>query len=514
VAAKPQVKRSANRQEAGIVILVMAALLYMFSQTVADPDLWGHVRFGLDFWQSGAIARTDPYSYLTQGQLWINHEWLAEAIFASLFTAFGSAGLAIFKTIVSLLIMGALYWRLHRIGAGYTRAGILLLLASLLIVPWLSSVRPQLFTFLLFTLLLLALDTAERGKSVWVWAAPPLIALWVNLHGGFLAGLVLFLVWAITRLGWVIWKERRAQALLARDRLHILLALLVTPLATFVNPYGAKLIGFLLQTATVKRPEIVEWQPTVILSPRGVVFALLVGLALLAVLQNQRERKPAMLAILACTAVMPFSASRHEPLFALAFLGVGAEYVLALSSHWLPDREARPAAGLFLALLGVGAALLVGLSIPRLGRIRLDARVLGYPARAVALLKASDIRANMAVHFGWGEYAIWHLGPQIQVSIDGRRETVYSEEIYAQNLRFMYGVDEWDALLRMHKTELVLISKRMTVFNLMKLLPDWVLVYEDPLCALFARRDSPLAAQIVRTPIPSISYNGNGLLFP
>ena len=32
----------------------------------------------------------------------------------------------------------------------------------------------------------------------------------------------------------------------------------------------------------------------------------------------------------------------------------------------------------------------------------------------------------MTVDFDWGEYVIWHLGPQVRVSVDGRRETVYA----------------------------------------------------------------------------------------
>ena len=37
-------------------------------------------------------------------------------------------------------------------------------------------------------------------------------------------------------------------------------------------------------------------------------------------------------------------------------------------------------------------------------------------------------RGRLITHFDWGEYAIWHFGPALRVSIDGRRETVYSKE--------------------------------------------------------------------------------------
>ena len=43
---------------------------------VADPDLWGHTKFGIDHIQSGRLAKTDPFSYTPAGQEWVNHEWL------------------------------------------------------------------------------------------------------------------------------------------------------------------------------------------------------------------------------------------------------------------------------------------------------------------------------------------------------------------------------------------------------------------------------------------------------
>jgi len=61
-------------------MLVWAVSVLCFSRTSADPDLWGHVRFGQDLWQTGRIVREDIYSYLTGDQVWINDERLSEAI--------------------------------------------------------------------------------------------------------------------------------------------------------------------------------------------------------------------------------------------------------------------------------------------------------------------------------------------------------------------------------------------------------------------------------------------------
>ena len=60
------------------LFLLLVYGLFVFSPLIVDPDLWGHVRFGQDLLETGSIVRADPYSYLTAGQPWINHEWLAE----------------------------------------------------------------------------------------------------------------------------------------------------------------------------------------------------------------------------------------------------------------------------------------------------------------------------------------------------------------------------------------------------------------------------------------------------
>jgi len=100
------------------------------------------------------------------------------------------------------------------------------------------------------------------------------------------------------------------------------------------------------------------------------------------------------------------------------------------------------------------------------------------------------------------------------VSVDGRRETVYSKEIYDKSLAFMFGLDEWDAILTRFDTVLALVSKGFPVFNLMRLKSDWLLLYEDRAVGLFARRRSQVVETIKNTKIPSVPYDGAGLCFP
>jgi hypothetical protein len=71
-----------------VALLVFAGIL-LGEPAVTDPDLYGNLRFGLDNLHAGGVVQVDPYSYLTTGQRWINHEWLSEFFFAVAYTSGG-----------------------------------------------------------------------------------------------------------------------------------------------------------------------------------------------------------------------------------------------------------------------------------------------------------------------------------------------------------------------------------------------------------------------------------------
>src|SRR5262245_1608402 len=101
-------EQTESRSSLGIVVLVLAVGFFMAARAHADPDLWGHVRFGQDLLSSG-IPETDSYSYLTEGYPWINHELFAEILFGALFNGLGVAGLVGLKVGITLATAALLY---------------------------------------------------------------------------------------------------------------------------------------------------------------------------------------------------------------------------------------------------------------------------------------------------------------------------------------------------------------------------------------------------------------------
>jgi len=73
-AAPSPLPRSFRWRLAGLVLLLGFSLL-TFSPLIADPDLWGHLRFGQDLLKTGKIIRPDVYSYLTAGPGSIMSGW-------------------------------------------------------------------------------------------------------------------------------------------------------------------------------------------------------------------------------------------------------------------------------------------------------------------------------------------------------------------------------------------------------------------------------------------------------
>jgi hypothetical protein len=277
---------------------------------------------------------------------------------------------------------------------------------------------------------------------------------------------------------------------------------IATLAATLATPYGTRLIRFLLRTATVPRPEIVEWQPLNVVSTLGVVYVVMVLAALAGFYFSTKRRSPILGFLCTVLALLALSSVRHLPLFSLTIVVFSGEHIGSAWQRLLAQRHGvespkrkTPLAKAFPGILLLSAVALSLASIPHWGCIELDP--LEYPYHAVSMLKSVQNSGNMAVPFNWGEYTLWHLGPSTKVSVDGRRETVYTEDVYRQNLAFTYGTDEWDAVLSKYPTQQALVHTGGPAHNLLSLRPGWLVVYEDDVSSLAVREESPLIRQFL-----------------
>jgi hypothetical protein len=117
---------------------------------------------------------------------------------------------------------------------------------------------------------------------------------------------------------------------------------------------------------------------------------------------------------------------------------------------------------------------------------------------AVAFARANHLRGRMLTFFDWGEYAIWHFSPAVQVSIDGRRETVYSPSQIDRHLR-IYSDRATDAEIQHLDADYVWLPRNLQVVNRFSRL-NWVPIYTGRVSVILARNPSQQFQQVPAGP--------------
>jgi hypothetical protein len=413
-------------------VALWCVLLAAITYTSTDPDLWGNVRFGLDILRDGSVPHTDAYSFTTDRE-WVNHEWLAEVFIGDAFRIGGSAGLILLKLAAvssMLLLLGWVFGR-EGIHSPIVRDAAVAM-TLILTFDQIRYVRPQLFSLAAFAVLLSCLTEAQRGATRALLVLPFLFAVWANLHGGWLVGGGVLALW--TLVAGVFGPRRHALWCAAAGAASLG--------ATLLTPYGVELWTLLRDTVGLDRSDIVEWQPIYALGwqsclPWAATAALgITGLATARRASRLHER----IACVAVLAAASFMVARLQAFFALSvfFLLAPAMGRAYQTVRGRADSTARPPASRLVhaACVGLTAAALL-IAATNVTHLRIDPRWTPEPG-AVGFLNAQPAERRVLIWFDWGGYALWHLSPRMRISMDGRRETVYSLSLRDRHLRFYF----------------------------------------------------------------------------
>ena len=462
-------------------IAVWGAFLVILSFTSADPDLWGHIRFGLDILRDRHVHHVDTYSFASD-RSWVNHEWAAEVLAAVAFRIAGNVGLVVMK----LLLVGAMLLLLDRtlqsedVQSPFARD----LTAGAAILVTLSQahhVRPQLFSLLLFATVLWCLIAAGRGLLRSLYVLPPVFAAWANLHGGWIVGGAVVAIWTMA-----LFAGRKYRAGTA-----CLVAGAVSFLATLMTPYGLTLWRFLYDTVGFDRPEIMEWQPVYATGWLFVVLWLIaLGIMLWGTwLDTRRDGAVQRLAVGISLAVGSFKVLRLVAFFGLASVFLFAPAICLAYERHRSQRETGSVRVLRAGFFAAGSVMtIVALGIVRTNfeQLRLDGASMPEP-QAVTMLAGQSAGGRVLVWFNWGEYAIWHLSPRMQVSIDGRRETVYSDRVQTRHFDFFFDRPGSATLPDDLGADYIWIPRILPAAHRLRSDPHWTTVYEGSQSIIFAR---------------------------
>jgi hypothetical protein len=287
-----------------IAVLLIPAVLGSSKTIFNDGDVSWHIATGRWIVAHHSIPHGDPFSFTWAGKPWVPIEWLAEVFYASAYGLARYGGVAALVTAALIGLHAVVYLNASR----WLRTALLPIIAmDFVLIPMLLA-RPHVLTWPLlafWTWLMLRAREQDRAPPL---IAALLMAVWANMHGGFVFGLAIAGAFALEAL------------VDSADRIRAFRQWLIFGLccaaAVFINGNGVEgVIHPLRFTQLQMLPLIDEWKPAS-LSLTPYFFAVLaITLALIA---WKRPRLPwVRWLLLACLVALGLLQVRHQTVLAI-----------------------------------------------------------------------------------------------------------------------------------------------------------------------------------------------------
>jgi hypothetical protein len=522
-----------------IFVALLGVLVYttLSVRLLGDAGIGWHIRTGQLILATHTIPRVDPFSSTMAGQPWFAWEWLYDTLVGALERVAGFNAVVVFTALTIALTFSWTFRLLLRRSTNLIVAVMLVLLAaSAAMIHFLA--RPHVVSWLFTVAWLWLLESSDKSfddpsaltpqHERAVWVLPPLMLVWVNVHGGFLLGFALLGIywfsaeWECFRSG----SDRFEDALRkirAGKRARDLAAVAgMSALATFVNPYGWRLHAHIYSYLSNRflMDHIDEFQSPNFHGVAQKCFAVLLLLTLLAVAtrKNATSQIRVSEALIVLFAVYSgLYASRNIPVSALLLIlvigprlsnGLQA-FAETLKKRRVASSSTRSSSTSFPArmqaidsrlrghLWPVAAVVLtcwVAFHAGQLGTTRLmDAHFDSkrFPAGAVGYLEAHSLQGPIFAPDSWGGYFIYRLYPQTKVAIDDRHD-FYGEALLKSYLKTMHVEPGWEDFLQQHPVRCIVVPKDSALANILLEAPAWHMIYADKVTTAFTQTPEPI----------------------
>ena len=493
---------------ATVVFVLTAGFLPIF-----DPDFFWHVKIGELIRQTGMLPNSEVFSHTAQGQPWVIQSWVSDVVLAYVWESAGIVGIRLLVagslTVIWLLTYQTVRLYMARMGTAVLLSG----LAVLLIVPALAP-RPTMMTALCLALTLYSLLAFRRsGELWWLLILPPLFVLWPNLHFGYIVGLGLIALFALSdllaRVIPIAHEHREAGTLIARGPALICLLCVA---AIGANPYG---YGVLWETVRMSlqgaASQVLEWRSPSFSDGTGKLFYGAISIFIIARSFARRSIHWLDIVVPLTFIGAALSAVRHIPLMGIVLMPflarafanwesdvfvVAKRAVTGLGSAAARDLGPRAVAIINLAFVACVVVVTVLLA-PAADRHYGEKRVRLQPSGAADFLITHNLSGRLFNTYDGGGYLIYRLYPWQQVFIDGRYNP-YPKQVIEDYFSITDGKPSWFATLQSYGIDIVLCENNSAFRQLMLSRIEFRLVYEDQHYSVLVRdidrfRDLPTA---------------------
>ena len=446
------------------VVFVLAG-----NHLLIDPDTMWQITIGQWIVDHGAVPTTDVYSFTMRGQPWISTQWLAQAAYAEAYALAGWTG----PVVLASACIAATFALLTRYLARHLSESTTLVFvaaALALTVPHLLA-RPHVLALPVMMAWaggLVAAADRRAAPSFWLL---PLMALWANLHGGFVLGLALVVPIALDAVLNADGSQRKALALRWT-------ALAVAAIAvSCVTPYGwnSLLASRKILALGEALPLILEWRPADFSSLGPLEVCLLLGFGL--ALYRGISLPPLRIVLLLGMLHMALSQTRSLETFALLvplFLAAPLTKQIGVA-----DDNAKPTVSPPRMLFAGLAIVLLAGTVAYASVVRFEPHTRGSPVAAVAELK----KLNFSRVFNDYDFGGYLIANGVAPFIDGRTE-LYGEKFFVDH-NAASGLMKPENLFRLldeYRIEATLMRTQSAATKLLDHIDGWQKVYADDIC--------------------------------
>jgi hypothetical protein len=484
----PRLSRLVFSFPAMLIALLLTLVFLLARGGKGDPDIWWHLRNAEYLLNSHHLPRVDMYSFTVAGHPWMNHEWLAEIPYYLAWRAGGLLGIRILEIGLLDLIFLALLYLCYK-ASGNIKAAVLAVCYSLFLATVSFGPRTILFGYLYMVILLILLQQFRlRGRAT-LWAIPPLFCLWINTHGSWLLGMIIFSLTVAAGLLQGSWGQVQAERWTPAQLRALLLTGAASVAALFVNPFGPRLVFYPFDLAYRQKlniSHIAEWVSVDFHNFRGKVVLTLLVLLLLAALLRASRWTLAEVLLLLFGLYCGLTYIRF-----LFLLGILVAPILARILDFVPPYNRQIDKYLLNALLILAMAGGMARFRPRGADIQ-NAVAEDYPAGVLPYLKAHPPSGPLLNFYLWGGYLGWQ-DRSLKVFIDSRVD-IFEYAGVLQDYLDLLAVKKPMDILDKHKICSVLFTPDEPLTYVLEHDPGWKVRYRDATCVLLERVDAAPAA--------------------
>lgn len=467
--------------------LFLFVLLFGSIDNGIDYDFWARLIVGKSYFQTGELFSHDFYSYGTTHKF-IDHEWGSSLLFYLVQNNFGDIGIYLFKSIIIFLSLFLLIQTI-KLNNKNVKLNFLFFFFAIQSISYslFATIRCQSFSFLFFALYLYLLQRIKiKNEHRLLWCFPILNIIWANLHGGFVIGLALILIYSI---GEYLNNKN------SKIGLYLFVVFLISSFSTLINPYGMNYLLFIFDAFKLNRIHITEWQSAFfnkqyifMLLKFKIFFISAILIFIYSIIKNIKKTslveylksidKTKYLILLFCT-IISLKVLRCHVFFTYSIIAF-----CYLDFYNIFNKKLNPKID---KIKEIVIFVLITISfISHLNQYKFinTTKNSQYPIYIVEFIKQNNLRGNVFVNFHLGSYCAYKLYPNNHVYMDGRYEEVYDNELI-NKMADVFLSKNYKKFLNDFHNDILIIDNNYPIKQSLNNEKNWFLAYEDKIYSLY-----------------------------